>query len=65
MTEIILAGQWVDASGVKHDGGEVVKVDGQVARRLVYNGQARLAVEQEAVPTKAKPTTRRAKKVSS
>lgn len=64
MTKVVLALTWVDGD-VAHLGGDVVEVKASVARRLIHNGQARpVPVEIEAVPTTAKATTRRAKKVS-
>jgi hypothetical protein len=62
--KVVLALTWVDGD-VAYLGGDVVEVKPSVARRLIYNGQARAAVSnEEEVQPQAKATTRRAKKVS-
>lgn len=61
MMNVVLAGHWVDPEGVTHSGNDVVEVDNNVGRRLIYNGQARPApvVPQEEVSTtEAEPTER-------
>lgn len=64
MTKVIIAHRVTSRSGEVHEGGDVVEVDGALARKLIYTGQARLApaIEEQPKTAKAK-TTRRAKKV--